>query len=125
MPIIFNKHYSARNLSFFVGEGCLMFLSIMMVNWLFKGSAIFSIDRQSDIPCYDRSTTMETVTISPKFQVVIPKGIREGLKLRSGQKVQAILYDDRIELVPVRPARALKGFLKGIDTTVAREDDRL
>lgn len=68
---------------------------------------------------------METVTISPKFQVVIPKGIREGLKLRSGQKVQAILYDDRIELVPVRPARAMKGFLKGIDTTVGREDDRL
>ena len=69
--------------------------------------------------------TMATVTISPKFQVVIPKSIRERLKLRSGQKVQAILYDDRIELVPVRPARAMKGFLKGIDTTVAREDDRL
>ena len=68
---------------------------------------------------------METVTISPKFQVVIPKGIRERLKLRSGQKVQAILYDDRIELVPVRPAKAMKGFLKGIDTTVAREDDLL
>lgn len=68
---------------------------------------------------------METVTISPKFQVVIPKGIRERLKLRSGQKVQAILYDDRIELVPVRTARAMKGFLKGLDTTVAREDDRL
>lgn len=68
---------------------------------------------------------METVTISPKFQVVIPKGIRERLKLRPGQKVQAILYDDRIELVPVRPAKAMRGFLKGIDTTVAREDDRL
>ena len=68
---------------------------------------------------------METVTISPKFQVVIPKGIRERLKLRSGQKVQAILYDARIELVPVRPAKALKGFVKGIDTTIAREDDRL
>ncbi len=68
---------------------------------------------------------METITISPKFQVVIPKAIRERLKLRSGQKVQAILYGDRIELVPVRPAKAMKGFLKGIDTTVAREDDRL
>jgi len=68
---------------------------------------------------------METVTISPKFQVVIPKGIRERLKLRSGQKVQAILYDDRIELVPVRPAKAMRGFVKGIDTAVAREDDRL
>lgn len=71
------------------------------------------------------SIKMETVTISPKFQVVIPKGIRERLKLRSGQKVQAILYDDRIELVPVRPAKALKGFVKGIDTTIARDDDRL
>lgn len=68
---------------------------------------------------------METVTISPKFQVVIPKGIRERLKLRSGQKVQAILYDDRIELVPVRPAKAMRGFLKGIDTAIVREDDRL
>lgn len=68
---------------------------------------------------------METVTISPKFQVVIPKGIRERLKLRSGQKVQAILYDDRIELVPVRPAKAMRGFLKGIDTNIVREDDRL
>ena len=71
------------------------------------------------------SIKMETVTISPKFQVVIPKGIRERLKLRSGQKVQAILYDDRIELVPVRPAKALKGFVTGIDTTIARDDDRL
>jgi AbrB family looped-hinge helix DNA binding protein len=68
---------------------------------------------------------METVTISPKFQVVIPKGIRVRLKLRAGQKVQAIAYDDRIELVPVRPARELKGFLRGIDTTVPREQDRV
>ena len=68
---------------------------------------------------------MATVTISPKFQVVIPKAIREQLKLRSGQKVQAIVYDDRIELVPVRPARAMRGFIKGIDTTVLREGDRL
>ncbi len=68
---------------------------------------------------------METVTISPKFQVVIPKGIREKLKLRPGQKVQAILYQDRIELVPVRPVREMKGFLKGIDTDVPRDGDRV
>jgi AbrB family looped-hinge helix DNA binding protein len=68
---------------------------------------------------------METVTISPKFQVVIPKAIRTRLKLRAGQKVQAIVYQDRIELVPVRPARQLKGFLRGIDTTVPRERDRV
>ena len=67
---------------------------------------------------------METVTISPKFQVVIPKGIRDRLKLRAGQKVQAILYQDRIELVPVRPIRKMKGFLKGVDTSVEREPDR-
>jgi AbrB family looped-hinge helix DNA binding protein len=67
---------------------------------------------------------METVTISPKFQVVIPKEIRERLKLKPGQKVKAILFDDRIELVPVRPMRAMRGFLKGIDTEVPREDDR-
>lgn len=68
---------------------------------------------------------METVTISPKFQVVIPKGIRDKLKLRPGQKVQAILYQDRIELVPVRPVREMKGFLRGIDTDVPREGDHV
>jgi AbrB family looped-hinge helix DNA binding protein len=68
---------------------------------------------------------VETVTISPKFQVVIPKGIRTRLRLKAGQKVQALAYNDRIELVPVRPARQLKGFLRGIDTTVPREQDRV
>ena len=68
---------------------------------------------------------MDTVTISPKYQIVIPKRIRERLKLRPGQKIQAILYEDRIELVPVRPARKLKGFLKGIDTDVPRDGDRV
>lgn len=68
---------------------------------------------------------METVTISPKFQVVIPKNIRDKLKLRPGQKVQAILYQDRIELVPVRSVREMKGFLRGIDTDVPREGDRM
>jgi AbrB family looped-hinge helix DNA binding protein len=67
---------------------------------------------------------METVTISPKFQVVIPKTIREHLKLRAGQKVRALLYEDRIELVPVRPMRKMRGFLRGIDTAVPREADR-
>ena len=67
---------------------------------------------------------METLTISPKFQVVIPKAIRSRLKLRPGQKIQAILYQDRIELVPVRSIRQMKGFLKGIDTAVPRDSDR-
>jgi AbrB family looped-hinge helix DNA binding protein len=67
---------------------------------------------------------METVTVSPKFQVVIPKEMREALKLTPGQKVQALLYENRIELIPVRPVKQMRGFLKGIDTTVVRERDR-
>jgi AbrB family looped-hinge helix DNA binding protein len=68
---------------------------------------------------------METVTVSPKFQVVIPKGIRESLKLAPGQKIQALLYENRIELIPVRPIKKMRGFLKGIDTSVDRESDRV
>ena len=68
---------------------------------------------------------METVTVSPKFQVVIPKEIRESLKLTPGQKVQALLYENRIELIPVRPIKKMRGFLKGIDTSLDRETDRL
>ncbi len=67
---------------------------------------------------------MGTLKISPKFQVVIPKEIREKLGLEPGQKVQAIVYDNRIELIPVRRAKELRGFLKGIDTRVVREADR-
>jgi AbrB family looped-hinge helix DNA binding protein len=65
---------------------------------------------------------MKTVTISPKFQVVIPKDIRELLKLTPGQKVQAIAYENRIELIPQRPMKKMRGFLKGVDTDVPRED---
>lgn len=68
---------------------------------------------------------MQTVTISPKFQIVIPKEIRESLQLSPGQKVQAIIYDGRIELIPLRPPKQMRGFLKGIDTTVIREKDRV
>jgi AbrB family looped-hinge helix DNA binding protein len=68
---------------------------------------------------------METVTVSPKFQVVIPKEIRESLKLAPGQKIQALLYENRIELIPVRPIKKMRGFLKGIDTTISRDTDRL
>jgi AbrB family looped-hinge helix DNA binding protein len=68
---------------------------------------------------------MTTITVSPKYQVVIPLAIREALGIRPGQKVQAIQYQDRIELIPVRPMRKARGFLKGIDTSVPRDDDRL
>ncbi|MEO8624759.1 MAG: AbrB/MazE/SpoVT family DNA-binding domain-containing protein [bacterium] len=67
---------------------------------------------------------MDVVTISPKFQVVIPRCFRERLNLGPGQRVQALVYDGRVELIPVRPAKALRGFLKGLDTTVPRDADR-
>jgi AbrB family looped-hinge helix DNA binding protein len=67
---------------------------------------------------------MPTVTLSAKFQVVIPKEIRKQLELSPGQKIRAILYGDRIELIPERPIRELRGFLQGIDTRVERERDR-
>ncbi len=67
---------------------------------------------------------MATVTISPKFQVVIPKEIRQRLGLKPGQKVQTIVFDNRIELIPVKPIKKMRGFLKGIDTKVPREADR-
>jgi AbrB family looped-hinge helix DNA binding protein len=68
---------------------------------------------------------MTTVTISPKFQVVIPKLIREKLGLSPGQKIQAVVYGDRIELIPVRSLKEMRGCLKGIDSRVARESDRV
>jgi AbrB family looped-hinge helix DNA binding protein len=68
---------------------------------------------------------METVTISAKYQVVIPSAIRKSLGVEPGQKVQVILYDNRIEMIPIKPIEETRGFLKGIDTTVEREPDRL
>ena len=68
---------------------------------------------------------MQTVTVSPKYQVVIPKDIREAMGLRPGQKLKVIEYEGRIELIPDRDITELKGFLKGINTEFVREDDRL
>lgn len=68
---------------------------------------------------------MQTVTVSPKYQVVIPKNIREALQLRPGQKMKIIEYEGRIELIPDRDISELKGFLKGINTEFVREGDRL
>jgi len=65
------------------------------------------------------------VTVSPKYQVVIPQRIREALGLKPGQKIEAIQYLDRVEFIPVRPIRAMRGFLKGIDRTVPRDRDRV
>ncbi len=68
---------------------------------------------------------MDTVTISPKFQVVIPQRIRESMGLKSGEKARVIAFRNRIEFIPIRDVRALRGYLKGIDTTVVRDGDRL
>ena len=67
---------------------------------------------------------MSVVTVSPKFQVVIPRHIREALKLEPGQKVQAFEYEGRVEFIPLRPAKAMRGFLRGLDTSVPRKRDR-
>ena len=68
---------------------------------------------------------MDTVTVSPKYQVVIPRRVRDAINIRPGQKVQMVVYGNRIELVPVVPIEQTRGFLRGIDTTIEREDDRL
>lgn len=68
---------------------------------------------------------MTAVTVSPKYQVVIPKEVRESLGIFSGQKMQMLTYQNRIELIPLKPMREMKGFLKGIDTSVRRDQDRV
>jgi AbrB family looped-hinge helix DNA binding protein len=68
---------------------------------------------------------METATVSPDFQVAIPQTIREALGIQPGQRMQVMLYQSRIELIPLRSVRGMRGFLKGMDTTVEREPDRI
>ena len=68
---------------------------------------------------------MTTVTVSPKFQVVIPRDVRKALGISAGQKVQVVALGDRIEFIPVKPPRALRGFVRGIETSVRREKDRV
>lgn len=68
---------------------------------------------------------MDTVTLSPKFQVVIPQAIREALRLTAGEKLRVLRYADRVEFIPVRPVQQMRGFLRGMDTTITREGDRL
>ena len=67
---------------------------------------------------------MQVATISPKFQVVIPRKVRQTMALYPGQKVQFVVYNNRIELIPVRPISEARGFLAGMDTTIEREADR-
>ncbi len=68
---------------------------------------------------------MTAVTVSPKFQVVIPKDVRESMGITSGQKVQMLTFRNRIELIPIKPMKQMKGYLKGINTNIKREKDRL
>lgn len=85
-------------------------------------SILYRLTEQSIVVSYDG---METVTISPKFQVVIPQKVREAMGLRSGEKAKVFSFRNRIEIVPARDIRALRGYLKGIDTSILREGDRL
>lgn len=69
---------------------------------------------------------MDSVTVSSKFQVVIPQKVREMLHVKAGQKMRVLAYDNQLVLVPVRPIREARGSLKGINTDVERdEEDRL
>ena len=68
---------------------------------------------------------METVKVSPKFQVVIPRKIRESLGIRPGQRIEVLLYEGRVEFIPLRRMKEMRGFLRGIDTTVERDQDRV
>jgi len=86
---------------------------------------ILSISHMFYMYAIDKDFVMSFVKISPKFQIVIPKKIREALKLKAGQRLQMILYGERIELFPERRITDMKGFLKGIDTSLDREEDRL
>lgn len=69
---------------------------------------------------------MDAVTVSPKYQVVIPKTVRERTGIKPGEKLQVLSFDNRIELVRIQPMRTMRGFLSGLDATFARdEDDRV
>ncbi|MGB3680892.1 MAG: AbrB/MazE/SpoVT family DNA-binding domain-containing protein [Rubrobacteraceae bacterium] len=67
---------------------------------------------------------MHTVKVSPKYQVVIPKEVREYMGIKPGQEVAVLRYRGRIELIPMSPVREMRGFLRGIDASVEREPDR-
>jgi AbrB family looped-hinge helix DNA binding protein len=65
---------------------------------------------------------MKTVKVSQKYTLEIPAKVRKSLNLQPGQKVQVLVYDNRIEYIPVKSLRSMRGFLKGIDTTIHREN---
>lgn len=69
-------------------------------------------------------STMNAVTVSPQFQIFIPQDVRDQVHLEAGQQMQVIAYNDRIELIPIQSPVHMRGFLKGINTSVPRELDR-
>lgn len=78
------------------------------------------------LPPYPRTiepNRMSVVTISPKFQIVIPRDVRERLKLAPGQQLEVLEVEGQLTLVPLRPMSYYRGFLAGIDATIDREDD--
>lgn len=68
---------------------------------------------------------MPTATLSSKFQLAIPVAVRSALNLRPGQRFRIVPYHDRVELIPVRTAEEIRGFLQGMDTHIERDQDRL
>jgi AbrB family looped-hinge helix DNA binding protein len=67
---------------------------------------------------------MKQVTVSSKFQIVIPCEVRESMDIQPGTRVQVLQYENRIELIPLRDPKSLRGFIKGIDTEVDRQDQQ-
>jgi AbrB family looped-hinge helix DNA binding protein len=67
---------------------------------------------------------MASVKVSPKFQVVIPRQVRETMGLYAGQEVDVLVYDGQIRIIPLRPMKEMRGFLRGMDTNIEREPDR-
>lgn len=77
------------------------------------------------LPFADRSAIrMTTLTVSSKYQIVIPARMRESLGIRPGEKLHAIEFRGHIELVPVKSIKSARGSLKGLHTDVPREPDR-
>ncbi|MCX6858243.1 MAG: AbrB/MazE/SpoVT family DNA-binding domain-containing protein [Verrucomicrobia bacterium] len=68
---------------------------------------------------------MNTVTVSPKFQIVIPQAIRDAMRITVGEKLRVMIFADRLEFIPVRSVKKMRGFLRGMDSKIDREEDRL
>ncbi len=68
---------------------------------------------------------MSSVTVSPKFQVVIPKAARESLRIRPGHKLQVVVFDGQLRFIPVRPLKELRGAYRGVGSNVERDADRI